>query len=385
MVNLGLLQGFALVFLAIIPLHRSFLNKCQKISGGSLFDRSLTSAPLGSTNLFAALDGVDATLADQPHVLVVLPSQDCLSYFRRKPGHEAVPWSEVFAKISEKMIYEKLNKKYLPFEEDLTMRVVTLQEIVTQSTVSAAPVALFVSLAEADSDALAVLDALAKQAKVTAAYNCSAEIQKLQRYGEYDPFAPAWKQVWLDWRDKILRHERAKHKVGYEIALDMWQRHSLEDILFMVFVLLDSYTNYPIQSVQSATSSASSGLKQMQCMTKNCMKEMIDCFKDENCRKALNCLNKCKGNDQVCAYRCITSHESPIFERFAKCILQFAFVLSRGTTACAIKPPCRSFLIQRLWLLSGEDLLDNNKRSRGQFRSCGEYLLGTPALARGAD
>lgn len=288
---MNLVLGFALVFLAIIPLHRSFLHRCQKIYGGPFLDHTVRQ---GSINFFSALKGVDVTLADQPHVLVVLPSQDCLSYFRRKPDHEAVPWSEVFAKISEKMIYEKLNKKYLPFEEDLTMRVVTLQDVVAQSTIRAALVTLFVSLGEADSDSLAVLDTLAKQAQVTVAYNCSADIQKLQRYGEYDPFAPAWKQVWLDWRDKLFRHKRAKHKVGYEITLDMWQRHSVEDLLFMVFVLLDSYTDYPIQSVQSATSAASSGLKQMRCMTKNCMKEMIDCFRDENCRKALSCLNKCK-------------------------------------------------------------------------------------------
>jgi len=29
-----------------------------------------------------------------------------------------------------------------------------------------------------------------------------------------------------------------------------------------------------------------------------------------------------RGNDQVCSYRCITSHESPNFEKFAYCILQ---------------------------------------------------------------
>lgn len=38
--------------------------------------------------------------------------------------------------------------------------------------------------------------------------------------------------------------------------------------------------------------------------------------------QALDCLNKCKGNDQVCSYRCITSHETAAFEKFAMCILQ---------------------------------------------------------------
>jgi hypothetical protein len=57
-------------------------------------------------------------------------------------------------------------------------------------------------------------------------------------------------------------------------------------------------------------------------MMKNCRQEIIECMQDENCRKALNCLNQCRGNDQVCSYRCITSYESPAFERFANCILQ---------------------------------------------------------------
>lgn len=38
--------------------------------------------------------------------------------------------------------------------------------------------------------------------------------------------------------------------------------------------------------------------------------------------QALDCLNNCKGNDQVCSYRCITSHETAAFEKFAMCILQ---------------------------------------------------------------
>ena len=95
-------------------------------------------------------------------------------------------------------------------------------------------------------------------------------------------------------------------------------------------------------------------------MCSKCSSEMIDCFSDETCRKALDCLNKCKGtvshplsgvidinihrpsitanlsiylsiiwlvgwlagNDQVCSYRCISSYETQAFEKFAKCIIQ---------------------------------------------------------------
>jgi hypothetical protein len=57
-------------------------------------------------------------------------------------------------------------------------------------------------------------------------------------------------------------------------------------------------------------------------MCNNCGDEMVNCFKNPTCRKALDCLNKCRGNDQVCAYRCITSYETQEFENFARCILQ---------------------------------------------------------------
>jgi hypothetical protein len=57
-------------------------------------------------------------------------------------------------------------------------------------------------------------------------------------------------------------------------------------------------------------------------MCKHCAKEIAACLQDETCRRALECLNSCQGNDQVCSYRCIVSHETPAFENFARCILQ---------------------------------------------------------------
>lgn len=49
---------------------------------------------------------------------------------------------------------------------------------------------------------------------------------------------------------------------------------------------------------------------------------MINCIGNPECKKALDCLNKCKANDQVCSYKCITSYETKDFEQFALCILQ---------------------------------------------------------------
>ncbi|CAI5928712.1 unnamed protein product, partial [Closterium sp. NIES-64] len=60
----------------------------------------------------------------------------------------------------------------------------------------------------------------------------------------------------------------------------------------------------------------------LQCMVGNCGPIIIECFLDEQCRTAINCLNECGPTDQVCSYRCIVSYETPKFEAFSLCVLQ---------------------------------------------------------------
>ena len=51
-------------------------------------------------------------------------------------------------------------------------------------------------------------------------------------------------------------------------------------------------------------------------------KQIFDCVNDPVCKTALDCLNSCSFNDQVCSYRCIASYESPQLADFSLCILQ---------------------------------------------------------------
>ena len=96
----------------------------------------------------------------------------------------------------------------------------------------------------------------------------------------------------------------------------------MEDTLFAMLVLINEFTPYFVKSVQAATSSDKTGLQELKCMCTKCSKEVIRCLSNAECKKALDCLNKCKANDQVCSYRCITSYETKDFEAFALCILQ---------------------------------------------------------------
>lgn len=116
--------------------------------------------------------------------------------------------------------------------------------------------------------------------------------------------------------------EQEKLMETNKIISNLWTRKSTDDLLFMLLILIDTFKIAKVKSIQAVTSTSNTGMEELKCMCQNCFKEMIDCFLDENCRKALNCLTECKGNDQVCSYRCITSYESIKFQNFAYCILQ---------------------------------------------------------------
>lgn len=157
--------------------------------------------------------------------------------------------------------------------------------------------------------------------KAVKAFDCSESYGQIERFGEYNPRSPIESALIMVDKYITKKSDRAVQRLAYNIATDMWGRRSSDDMVFMINVLVNTFIK-PIKSVQSVTNTESTGLTQLTCMTGNCGNEMINCFKDPTCRAALDCLNSCRGNDQVCQYRCITSHETPAFEKFAQCIIQ---------------------------------------------------------------
>lgn len=253
---------------------------------------------------------------------IAVTSLTALSYFSTKPELKPVSWIETLQKMSAKVAWEKLNDKYdVKDNMDLNMQVVStdnMQDILTTNEI-AYPLVLLVGLREPISDQI---KELCSKATAVTTYDCADDYQTLQKYGKYNLFESGWKRTVRNFIDRYFSTGRKQHKKAYEITQDMWSRKSLEDLVFMVFVLLDTFAEYPIKSVASVTSTESTSLSQVSCMVGNCAKEIAECMKDEKCRKALDCLNSCRGNDQVCSYRCITSHETAAFEKFAYCILQ---------------------------------------------------------------
>lgn len=309
------------VFVALTTCHQTI---------NAFLPRSLTKQPFLASS--KVLD-LSMTSADIPSIVAVIP-KDSSSYFQTKPFRESVPWEEVFSKLSRKLEWEAQNDKYEKPEDSpgLSINVLTTEELLNPSICAdlAADILLLAGLNEewvnsepSSSVILQKLEALAEGAGAVTVFDCGQGAARLERYGTFRPQEPqtplsGLQEVLAEW----FKLPQRRYKTAAGMSVDLWGRRSVEDLLFMVLVLVDGFTGFGVKSVRSVTSSDTTSLPQLISICSNCGTEVVNCLQDENCKKALDCLNACKGNDQVCSYRCITSYESPLFEKFALCILQ---------------------------------------------------------------
>ena len=283
----------------------------------------------------------------RPKIAVVLASDSSVSTFKTKPFNKAVSWNEVMSHVAEKMRWEAINNPEFDNSgvntlDSLSLEVYTLQDLdqlnsklMGKNLPHGAEVILLVGLSDNildNSPNSAALRLFCSTAKAVVPLDCNgAECASLEKYGAYTPLDPLEpvKQVF----DGIIRGQRFKNRALQSVVADLWQRKSSGDILFMALVLADAFADVSIKSVTSVTNTESTSLAQLGCMVSNCREEIFDCISDPECKAALDCLNACKGNDQVCSYRCITSHETPKFEKFAMCILQKNNCMGNTATA----------------------------------------------------
>ena len=54
-----------------------------------------------------------------------------------------------------------------------------------------------------------------------------------------------------------------KHRVAFEVAENVWTRKSLDDLIFLVLVLVDTFTAFPVKSVQAVTSTDKTTLNEV--------------------------------------------------------------------------------------------------------------------------
>lgn len=253
-------------------------------------------------------------------------SKQYYSYFSDKLTKKGVSWRDALEHAMEKLSWENINKND-SISSPLKMNVIGLSQL-NKDEVIASDIVIMIGNLEINED-------LVSEKRVFLTFDCTNKFQGLQKIGHFKPSA-ADDNVLSKLSakvDKLLKNERYRDSVVYSTVKEIWERKSIDDLLFAVMILIDKYSSTKIMSVQSVTSTESTSIDQLKSMCNNCAKEMIDCFSDPVCRKALACLNACKGNDQVCSYRCITSYESPEFQRFAFCILQKHNCMGNTATA----------------------------------------------------
>ena len=255
-------------------------------------------------------------LVDSNNV-VALFDENNYSFFKNKPSNKYdVEWHDVFDHVNERLQWESVNKANQSSLDNI-FKFLPIQSLDSNSLFNNS---IFLLIDIHHNYDMNVIDFLRNQknTKSVICLNTSDELLKYEFYNEYNVRKS---NFIMNYINKILKNRVYKDETMVNLVKDLYNRKSFDDLVFMIMILIDNFIK-PIKSVISVTSTASTTTEQMKCMTSKCQKELISCLKDESCRKALNCLNGCKGNDQVCSYKCITSYESKKFQSFAYCILQ---------------------------------------------------------------
>lgn len=219
-----------------------------------------------------------------PSLLAVIPadtSPNSVSYFTRKPSQETVPWSEVFHKVAAKVNWDAQNGKYDASAGALTLKVVQADQLAQIGpSMSSIDVILLVGLGWEDLDGkqnsstvFSTIETLAKRSKAVASFDCIPEVQALQNFGRYEPSGTdsedniddAVSAFFNSLHQLVFKKPRPvqKHRRAWQIAQDMWSRQSLDDLVFLVFVLTDTFTDFRVQSVQSVTSTETTSPSQV--------------------------------------------------------------------------------------------------------------------------
>eukprot|EP00198_Chlamydomonas_reinhardtii_P005706 XP_001695042.1 violaxanthin de-epoxidase-related protein [Chlamydomonas reinhardtii] len=153
-------------------------------------------------------------------------------------------------------------------------------------------------------------------------------------------------------------------------------RHDSDNFLFVFLVLVNQY----VTTVRQVDTTKGFDLTSIICMIKNCGSKVVGCVQDPTCKTALDCLNGCTFNDQVCQYRCIVSYESPLLEQFSLCILQLHNCRNLDAKPPALPDPApmTSFRGAALTHEAAEDLFIGWLDQPGQGAPAGQHLGQMP-------
>jgi len=181
--------------------------------------------------------------------LTIISSRANLSYFRTKPGQNAITWLEALDHIRERVLWEN---------NSINIMVNAVEDVVEYDTLPESNVVILIGLT--DSSYLTLISKLARSAKAVLVLESNFAYYEKQKFGEFIPsieYNSISKSI-----DKNLKSLKYKYSVLYELCVDLWNRRSSGDILFLFLNLINEFST-PVPSVISGTSSDNTGLKQV--------------------------------------------------------------------------------------------------------------------------
>lgn len=311
--------------------------------------------------------------------ILCITSEESVSPYLTKPFDTQVKWHELLKHVSMRATWESKNGRFDATNGDLEIDVKTVEALQASKDPISPPILVLVGMRGPTEESF-VREYLASRGdriKAICSVDCSAEIEAMEKYGAYAGDGAA--SFLEDSIGSLFKTQAYMNKSSRELVKALFARQSVEDTLFAMLVLINDFTSYFIKSVQAATSSDRTGIEELKCMCTKCSKEMIDCVGNPECKKALDCLDKCKANDQVCSYKCITSYETKAFEAFALCILQRNNCMKNSASIPVVPNPLpmTTFRGSALTHETAEDLFIGHLSPRP-----GE---ANPLLPRGAD
>lgn len=212
--------------------------------------------------------------------------------------------------------------------------------------------ALFVGLSESDTNPSFLERIKEMNPKAVLAFDTtSSQVEDLVTL---NGFHPSRQGFWEQLQKLFPWYEHKNSEKVYNALQEVWKRQTSDDLVYLIQFTIDQFiTELPEMADLEPDFAA------IQCVGKNCRNEVIQCLLDPECRKALDCINACGINDQVCSYRCIASYESKLLEKFSLCILQ-KHNCFKNTASIPLFPevaPIETFRGELLSFETAEDIL----------------------------
>ena len=289
----------------------------------------------------ATVDNAPRTLSRPVKIVAIAPAGAPSPVAR---GEAGVTWGDVLAHEAVRLAWADAGLGMIVLDEGV-------EGGVFDEAVKGADVLAFVGGARGAGPAASLAARPSADAVPTlAAFDCAPSVTSLARVGGAPVGGPLARAL-----ARLPWSRSAAAARATATARAFWARGHSDDVLTALLILVDA----GVERVARIDSLRGRGLGTLACMLRHCRESVLACVTDPDCKAGLDCLTACPPGDQVgsgaragrwrrparvsgglvstlastrpppplpsplqvCAYRCIVSHESPEFAAFSLCVL----------------------------------------------------------------